>query len=542
MTFRLRTNSGRRLHPAVPELADQFLRGEVGRRDFLRTVAWLGVSVASARAFTGLLAPTPALAQETPKRGGSVRYAGPVMEMNDPATVTWTAASNLFRNSIEYLTLVDEDNVTHPYLAASWDPSEDLKTWRFKLQPSVKWSNGDDFTTEDVAFTIRRWIAPTSKSSNKSAFSAVKDVEVTSPTEFTLHLDRATLAIPEMLYAYTCPVLHRKFDDQGGVWSKNPIGTGPYTMTEFAVGQKATFRRRDGYWGTPPLLDEIRFLDLGTEVSASIAALAADQIDIISGINTTDIDLVKRLPNATMLNVHAAQTICIRMQCNQKPFDDIRVRKAMVLAADNARILELGYRGLGVVAENHHVAPMQPEYFKLPPLKRDVAQAKALLTEAGFKDGLETTLTLGNTQGRWEQDSAQILQQNVAEAGINIKLNVLPASEFWPIWDKVPFGLTFWVHRPLAVMTLDLAYRTGGAWNESRFSNADFDAALNKATGIVDPKQRAAAMENVERILQDNAVMVQPFWSDRFGAASNKVRGFRLHPSTYSNLFKTWLA
>ncbi|MFI4982352.1 MAG: ABC transporter substrate-binding protein, partial [Nevskiales bacterium] len=115
-------------------------------------------------------------------------------------------------------------------------------------------------------------------------------------------------------------------------------------------------------------------------------------------------------------------------------------------------------------------------------------------------------------------------------------------SEFWPIWDKVPFGLTFWVHRPLAVMTLDLAYRSGGAWNESRFSNADFDAALNKADGIVDPKQRSVAMESVERILQDNAVMVQPFWSDRFGAASNKVRGFRLHPSTYSNLFKTWLA
>jgi peptide/nickel transport system substrate-binding protein len=541
MTFRLRTNSGRKLHPAVPELANQFLRGEIARRDFLRTAAWLGVSAASATAFTGAIAPAPALAQETPKRGGSIRYAGAVMEMNDPATVTWTAASNVFRNSIEYLTLVDEDNISHPYLAASWDPSEDLKTWRFKLQPNVKWSNGDDFTTEDVAFTIRRWIAPTSKSSNKSAFSSVKEVEVNSPSDFTLHLDRATLAIPEMLYAYTCPILHRKFDDQGGVWSKNPIGTGPYTMTEFAVGQKATFRRRDGYWGTPPLLDELRFIDLGTEISAAIAALAADQVDVIPAINTTDIDLVKRLPNATLLNVHAAQTICIRMQCNQKPFDDIRVRKAMVLAADSARILELGYRGLGLVAENHHVAPMQPEYFKLPPLKRDVAQAKALLADAGFKDGLDTTLTLGNTQGRWEQDSAQVLQQNVAEAGIRIKLNVLPASEFWPIWDKVPFGLTFWVHRPLAVMTLDLAYRSGGAWNESRFSNADFDAALNKASGIVDPKQRSVAMESVERILQDNAVMVQPFWSDRFGAASNKVRGFRLHPSTYNNLFKTWL-
>jgi peptide/nickel transport system substrate-binding protein len=171
-----------------------------------------------------------------------------------------------------------------------------------------------------------------------------------------------------------------------------------------------------------------------------------------------------------------------------------------------------------------------------------VEKAKALLAEAGFKDGLETTLTLGNTQGRWEQDTAQVLQQQVAEAGIRIKLNVLPSAEFWPIWDKVPFGLTFWVHRPLAVMTLDLAYRSGAAWNESRFNSPEFDAALNKADGIVNPKERSAAMENVEKIIQDNAVMVQPFWSDRFGAIAKNVRGFRLHPSTYFDMYKVWLA
>jgi peptide/nickel transport system substrate-binding protein len=67
---------------------------------------------------------------------------------------------------------------------------------------------------------------------------SVKDVEINSPQELTLDLDRPALAIPEMLYAYACPMLHRKFDERGGVWSKNPIGTGPFTMTEFAVGQK----------------------------------------------------------------------------------------------------------------------------------------------------------------------------------------------------------------------------------------------------------------------------------------------------------------
>lgn len=535
----LRTTSGRPAHPDVPAVADQFVKGEIDRRAFLRTVTLLGVSAASAMAFAGV---APAQAQETPKKGGSLRYGAAIMEMNDPMMITWTQPSNVLRNVIEFLTRVDEDNITHPSLAASWDPSADLMTWKFKLQPNVKWSNGDAFTTEDVAFNIRRWIAPESKSSNKSAFSAIKDVQVVNDLEFVLNLSRPTLAIPEMFFAYTCPIVHRKFVEQGGVFTKNPIGTGPYDLVEFAVGQKATLKRKAAYWGTPVHLDEIRFIDLGTDVTASIQALAAGQVDIVPSINTTDIDVVKRLPNATLLSGHAAQTICIRMQVNQKPFDDIRVRKAMVLAADNQKILELGYRGLGMVAENHHVAPFQPEYFKLPPLKRDVAQAKALLAEAGYKDGIDVSLTLGNTQGRWEQDCAQILQQQVAEAGIRMKLDVKPASEFWPIWDKVPFGLTFWAHRPLAVMTLDLAYRGGGSWNESRYASAEFDAALNKATGIVDPKQRAVAMEAVEKILQDAAVMVQPFWGDRFGAISNKVRGFRLHPATYNALANVWLA
>ena len=536
----LRTTSGRPAHPEVSAVADQFLRGEIDRRAFLRTVTLLGISAASAMGFAGGMA--PAQAQETPKKGGSLRYGAAIMEMNDPMMITWTQPSNILRNVIEFLTRVDEDNITHPHLAASWDPSADLMTWKFKLQPNVKWSNGDAFTTEDVAFNIRRWIAPESKSSNKSAFSAIKDVTVVNDLEFVLNLSRPTLAIPEMFFAYTCPIVHRKFVEQGGVFTKNPIGTGPYDLVEFAVGQKATLKRKAAYWGAPVHLDEIRFIDLGTDVTASIQALAAGQVDIVPSINTTDIDVVKRLPNATLLSGHAAQTICIRMQVNQKPFDDIRVRKAMVLAADNQKILELGYRGLGMVAENHHVAPFQPEYFKLPPLKRDVAQAKALLAEAGYKDGIDVSLTLGNTQGRWEQDCAQVLQQQVAEAGIRMKLDVKPASEFWPIWDKVPFGLTFWAHRPLAVMTLDLAYRGGGSWNESRYASAEFDAALNKATGIVDPKQRAVAMEAVERILQDAAVMVQPFWGDRFGAISNKVRGFRLHPATYNALANVWLA
>lgn len=91
-------------------------------------------------------------------------------------------------------------------------------------------------------------------------------------------------------------------------------------------------------------------------------------------------------------------------------------------------------------------------------------------------------------------------------------------------------------------MSLELAYRGGGAWNESHYSDPAFDAALDKAMGIIDPKQRAAAMQSVEQILQDACVIVQPFWGDKFTAVSKKVQGFQVHPSDFYPMGNVWLS
>lgn len=536
----LETLSGRPLHPEVAPLCEQFTKGEIDRRSFLRTLGWLGVTAASASAFAGL-APGAARA-ETPKSGGDLRFGCAIQEITDPALSTWIEASNLYRNSLEFLTYVDADNITHPYLAKSWTPSADLKVWDFELEERARWSNGDPFTPEDVIFNIERWIAPDSQSSNKTAFSAVEKIEKTGDHSVRLTLKRGVVSLPEQLYAYTCPMVHRNFVKDGGDWPKNPIGTGPFKLTAYEVGRQAIFEKRADYWGTPAYLDKLHYIDVGTDITTQIAALSSGQIDIIYRASITDTDLIKRLPNLKLLTASPAQTIVMRMQVDKKPFDDIRVRRAVLLAADNAQMLAVAYRGEGTIADDFHVAPMQPDYFGLPPLKRDVAAAKALLAEAGYANGLDIEITLGNTQGRWEQDTAQVLQQNLAEAGIRLKLNVLPASQYWPVWNKVPFGLTYWAHRPLGVMTLDLAYRSGGAWNESNFSSPEFDAALDKAMAIVDPKARSEVMKDVEQILRDAAVIVQPYWPKRFSACSVKVQNFVLHPADYFRMDQVWLS
>ena len=535
----LRPLDGGRLHPAVDALVDQMEQGEIDRRAFLRTVSWLGVSVPSATAMLGLSACAPATTVGAKDR---LRFVCAVQQITDPALTTWVEASNLYRNCLEYLTEVDADNITRPYLAESWTPSEDLRTWRFRLRPGVRWSNGDVFNVDDVAFNVRRWLDPNSQSVNRTSFAAIRDFERLDDYGFALHLSRPVCSLPEQLYAFTCPMLHRRFEEEGGDWPKNPVGTGPFSLVDYRVGLSAKFRRRDGYWGPPARVQEIDYVDLGPDVATHVAALAAGQVDVLYRVTIAEIDLVRRLPHVRLLTSQAAQTVVVRMQPAHKPFDDLRVRQAVLAAADNAAMLRFAYRGLGVLGENTHVAPVQPDYAALPPPQRDVARARRLLIEAGYPDGLDLTLTLGNTQGRWEQDTAQVLQQNCAEAGIRIKLNVIPPAEYWSVWDKTPFGLTYWSHRPLGVMVYDLAYRTGSVWNESKFADPAFDQALDAALAVIDPRARALEMKRAEALLRDQAIFVQPYWPQKFTAVSEHVIGHRAHPSDYFRMDRVGLA
>ena len=227
---------------------------------------------------------------------------------------------------------------------------------------------------------------------------------------------------------------------------------------------------------------------------------------------------------------------------DQEPFTNAKLRQAFQACMDHPKLLEVAYRGRGQVAEDHHVCPIHPEYAELPKMGQDIDKAKKLLAEAGYPDGVDIKLDTNNSNSSaWEVAMAQAMVPMAKAAGINLKLNVLPGAQFWEIWDKTPFGLTGWTHPPLGVMVLNLAYRTGAVWNESHFSNADFDAALDKAGSILDPVERSKHVKVCEQILQDSGVIIQPLWRAVFTAGSDKVKGFQMHPTNYHQFQHTWI-
>jgi peptide/nickel transport system substrate-binding protein len=119
------------------------------------------------------------------------------------------------------------------------------------------------------------------------------------------------------------------------------------------------------------------------------------------------------------------------------------------------------------------------------------------------------------------------------EAGIRVAIKVMPGAQYWDVWDKVPLGTTQWYHRPLGIMNLGLAYRTGVPWNESSYANPEFDRLLTQAEGILDPVERRKAMEKLQRILQEDGPLVQPLFRSNFTFMDKSVKGFSMHPTAY---------
>jgi peptide/nickel transport system substrate-binding protein len=502
------------------------------------------------------------------KTGGILRIGMQVQKMEDPATYSWVEMSNQTRHIVEHLAMTGPDNITRPMLAERWEASDDLKTWTFYLRKGVMWHNGEELTAEHIKWNFERWVDPALASSNVglSTFSSIveehdsgeKDdkgdpkmvkkiipgsIEVVDSHTIRLNLKKAVLSVAEDCYNYPTAILHPSFK---APFSDNPIGTGPYMLAELEVGSKCILKKvtktADGkdftYWGGKTYLDEIHYYNFDED--NQLTAFAGGDVDGIYEFGVEQAELAKSL-DGNIIPARTAQTLVCKMRVDAKPFDDVRVRQALAMAVDNAAVKALVYAEGGDVGENHHVAPIHPEYFALPPLKRDPEAARKLLADAGHPDGITVSIDVGNTDGPWHQTMAEAMRDQMKDAGITLNINVMPPSKYWEIWTSTPFGATAWTHRPLGTMVISLGYRSGVPWNETGFANAEFDAALDDAEATLDVEQRRAKMEKVEKILQDAAVIIQPLWRPVYTITAKKVHGYPAHPTQYHQFNKVWV-
>lgn len=559
-----------KIHPAIPDAYEKLEQGRISRREFMRFATLLGMSAATASIAAACAAPTntgsqavatsapavedaPTEAAEAaqtsgPRRGGRITKSMQLQLLDHPARLSWVEGANVVRQIGEYLTETGSDNITRPYLLDRWEASEDVKTWDLYLKQGVTFNNGDALTADDVMFTFGEWLNPDVGSSMLgllSYLSGIQDVEKVDDHHIRLHLQTANIGVPEHLFHYPAIILHRSF---GGDIVREPLGTGAFLLQEYAEGERAVFRRREDYWRmgadgqSLPYLDEVIYVS--TDKDAGVAALQSGQVDSLYDPRPPDWQALKDVPGLVTRAVSTAQALILRMRVDLEPWDDNRVRSALKMSQDREQILQLSYFGEGALSIDAHVAPIHPEYCERPIPAYDPDGARALMEEYAAEKGIELPLkvVLSTKNDQNEPEIAQALKEQALPAGFDIELDITEPDGYWDRWTEVPLGITSWTHRPLGTMVLPLAYiqEAIGAWNETRWSDEEFETLLRQAEATLDVEARREIMCQIEDIMQERGPIGNSYWKNVWNITHERFVGIEAHPTAYDFFYEVY--
>jgi peptide/nickel transport system substrate-binding protein len=475
----------------------------------------------AATALPAAQAPTAAVAAaQTPS--GTLRLAH-VLEWAGKETLTPAAPNRFFPPiSLLYSRLVREDaqNRPVPDLAVSWEPDESATRWTFKLREGITFHDGRPFTAKDVVYTMRFVVDPELESPGASVLTIVDTEQIETPDDQTVifNLTQPHADFPLLLLHYACYIIP---EGSGETIGTTGIGTGAFKLQEFAPEGKTVVVANEDYYAGPPKLASIEIVGIADSESRA-AALLADQIDY-DDIGFEFVEQIRRNQNYVVQEIAGGDWLTLVMRVSEPPFDDERVRMALKLVVDREAMVQQVLQGYGQPAYDHPVWPGDPYYLKIE-RERDIERARALLAEAGYPDGLDVTLyTSDSLLGM--VSLAVAYKEQAEPAGIRVEIQQVSADGYWnDYWLIVPFCVSSWSQRQ-ADQVLNEIFRTGAEWNETNWSNAEFEALLDAARRELDQEERKALYHQAQQLLADQGGSVIPVFSNYTRAFHKRVQG-----------------
>jgi len=460
------------------------------------------------------------------ERVGTLRVAMQPIVNIDPIAISSDSEVLVANHVYDYLIDIDSLSNPVPRLATEWKTSEDGLTYTLELAEGVTWHDGSPFSAQDVVWTFDR-LRTTEGTPTFDLYSNIIGVEATGGLEVTF-----TLANPNPFFLYDLSDNHALILKAGTTDADTTFnGTGPFKVKNYSPEDRIEMVANEDYFvpGQPSLagVDIIFFND----DAAAVEALRGGQIDLAMRMSTALFSSLQDVPGITTSSIPTNGFDLIRLRSDRAPGNDPRVIQALKLATDREAILNVVQQGYGALGNDSPIGPLYDAYHDetaVPPA-RDVEAARALLAEAGYADGMKITLHTPDTGGR--PDLAAVLKEQWAEVGVDVEISVEPESVYYGDdgWLEVDLGITGWGSRPYPQFYLDVMLVSGAKWNESHFSDAEFDALAATAGTTLDEEERIKAYSDIQHLLIERGPIIIPYYFAQFGAISDNFTGLSLN-------------
>jgi peptide/nickel transport system substrate-binding protein len=415
-----------------------------------------------------------------------------------------------------------------PQLAASWTVSPDGLTYEFKLKPGVKFHDGSDFSSADVKASLERGAASDSVNPLKQAlYQKISAIETPDPLTMTLHL-----AKPDYLLLWTLGQGEAVIIAPNSVATAktDPIGTGPFKFSRWNKGDRIELQRFKDYREPDTTGLEAAVFRFISDPAAILAALLSGDVDAFpNGVPPENLPQFQGDPRFTVdIGLTEGKTL-LSINNGKKPFNDVRVRRAIAHAIDRQAIIDGAEFGHGVPIGSHF-STLNPAYIDLTGIyPHDPAKAKALLAEAGYPDGFSASLKL--PPPAYARRSGEIIQQQLAEIGIRVSLEPMQFPQWLSnVFTNKDYDLTIISHtEPLDI---DIYSRPGYYFN---YHNPGFDELMATIPTIADEDARIRLYRDAQRILAVDCVNAFLFQLPKLGAWNKDLSGLWMNSPIQAN-------
>ena len=481
------------------------------------------------------------------KKGGSLTMG---LELDIPGfdplkvgvfdTAALTAAAAIF----DTLTTLDDKGVAQPKLALSWSSTEDFKTWTFKLRPGVKFHDGTPFNAQAFKENFDRQKDPANKCRCAFYISFVSSVDASDELTLVYNLKDPSVNLPALVSfasgnnSVQSPTAWKT---KGDDYNRNPVGTGPFILKSWTAGDRMVLEKNPDYWDKDRVyLDRIVLKPL-PDAQSRFASLKSGEADVIwdDEADADNIQLAQKDPKLTVHTYAGSGAAVAAFNTKVAPFDDVRVRQALVMAIDRKKMSQALTNGLARPASNPYGDGSWVKCKDDGALPYDIEKAKALIKDYGKPVEFKMLVT-ATPRGR---AGGQVLQQFWKQAGATMEIEQVDQATIPPRAFMRQFQLTPWRIVDLADPDVQMYanFRSGSPVALANYSNPELDQLLDRARVTADQAKRTEDYCAISRLINKEAIWYWTFQNTYYAMSSAKVKGL---PKMYSGIVdvsRVWL-